>query len=72
MELKVVNHPFSTYAKFSENVTFQGVRNVVFWGKFCVHTKWIVPMYFYKNEMLDKVLNTALVELIKFCVYSED
>ena len=45
------NHSFSSYAKFLEKLTFltplirtltfayQGVRNVTFFGRFCVHTK---------------------------------
>ena len=44
------DHSFSTYAKFSEKLTFltrtcsyQGVRNASFFGNFCVRTKWLIP-----------------------------
>ena len=32
---------FSTYSRFSEKV-YQGVRSVIFFGKFCVRTKWMI------------------------------
>ena len=39
--------------KFPKNVliqkrtcAYQGVRNVSFFGKFCVRTKWIIPKHF--------------------------
>ena len=49
------DHPFSTYVKFSQKLTFlthvgayQGVRNVSFVGKFCVRTKYMTswPLVF--------------------------
>ena len=39
------NHPFSTCAKFFQKVkcTYQGVRIVIFYGKYYVRTKWLIP-----------------------------
>ena len=67
-----MDHPFSTYAKFSEKLLFltpliltrmcayQGVRNVSFFGKFCVRTKWMNP----KSEQLYLMLNILHVHIL--------
>ena len=52
------SHWFSTHANILEKRTFhnlwyahtcayQGVRNASFFGKLCVHTKRMIPLYFY-------------------------
>ena len=52
------SHWCSTYANILEKLTFhnlwyahtcayQGVRNASFFGKLCVHTKRMIPLYFY-------------------------
>ena len=58
-------HPFSTYAKFFEKkkhfltlkrtstCAYQGVRNVSFFEKFCVCTKWMTPnQYVYSSGII--------------------
>ena len=50
------DHSFSTYAKFSVKLTFltpwhahvrkrQRARNITFFGKLCVGTKWMIPKH---------------------------
>ena len=47
--LYILDRSFSTYAKFSEKLTFptswyaHGSKKCWFFGNFCVHTKWTVP-----------------------------
>ena len=55
LSVLLVNHSFSTYAKYSEktNILYplirkrtcacQGVRKVNFFGELGVHTKWMIP-----------------------------
>ena len=47
----VKDHPFSTYAKSSEKLTFltpwyaHERKNCSFFGKYCVRTKWMITNY---------------------------
>ena len=58
------DHLFSTYAKFSEKLLFltqsymfvSGGNKWSFFGRFCVHTNWMIPNEFYNNAKHFKVL----------------
>ena len=67
--IEVWGHPFSTYAKFSEKLTFLTpwyayvrVRirgnKMLFFGKFCVHTKWMNPAMKIKSRNSENFQST--------------
>ena len=78
------DHLFSTYAKFSEKLTFltpllrickwayQVVRNLFFPRKFCVRTKWIPQVAFWilkQNVIRERVLKVVYTFLAGFDNY---
>ena len=47
------DHPFNTYAKFSEKLTFLTPdTHTLFFGKLCVRTKWMNPRNTPENVMV--------------------